>query len=65
MAITATEALLADQLIAQGLAYWQAMQVKQASGDFTRADLEEAAAKLNADIAALEAAIDAQSKKSS
>lgn len=60
MAITATEALLADQLITQGLAYWQGMQAKQAAGDFTRADLDEAASKLNADIVALEAAINAQ-----
>lgn len=58
--MTPAELLLAEQLLTQGLAYWQNFQVQKAAGSLTAADLAAAAAKLDLDIDQLAADIAAQ-----
>lgn len=52
--MTPVEIALADQLLTQGLAFWQSFQAQKAAGQLTRADLDAAALQLDADIMELE-----------
>lgn len=53
-------AVLAEQLLTQGLAFWAAFQAKKAAGTLTIDDVDVAATKTGVDLAQLAADIKAQ-----
>lgn len=54
------DAVLAEQVLTQGLAFWAAYQAKKAAGTLTLFDVEQAAMKTGTDLAQLAADIKAQ-----
>jgi len=60
--MTPAEIALADELLTQGLTYWQNFQAQKTAGTLTKADLDAAAVKLDIDINQLAADIAAQTK---
>ena len=60
--MTPLEIALAEQLITQGLQFWQSFQERKDKGLLTAADLTAAALKLDVDIAQLERDILAANK---